>query len=82
MKPILKLTVISQEIARINFETATYEPEATRKEIKSLPESATIALDRAKGMIENKKIIHKEDLLQKSLTINQLTTTWLMQTTQ
>ena len=71
----LELTVISQEIARINFETATYEPEATRKEIKLRLESATIALDRAKEQIENKKIIHKEDLLQKSLTINQLTTT-------
>ncbi len=71
----LELTVISQEIARINFETATYEPEATRKEIKLRLESATIALDRAKEQIENKKVIHKEDLLQKSLTINQLTTT-------
>ena len=71
----LELTAISQEIARINFETATYEPEATRKEIKLRLESATIALDRAKEQIENKKIIHKEDLLQKSLTINQLKTT-------
>lgn len=68
----LELTAISQQIARINFETATYEPEATRKEIKLRLESATIALDRAKEQIENKKIIHKEDLLQKSLTINQL----------
>lgn len=71
----LELTGISQEIARINFETAIYEPEATRKEIKLRLESATIALDRAKEQIENKKIIHKEDLLQKSLTINQLKTT-------
>ena len=71
----LELTAISQQIARINFETATYEPEATRKEIKLRLESATIALDRAKEQIENKKIIHKEDLLQKSLTINQLKTT-------
>jgi multidrug efflux pump subunit AcrA (membrane-fusion protein) len=71
----LELTAISQEIARINFETATYEPEATKKEIKLRLESATIALDRAKEQIENKKIIHKEDLLQKSLTINQLKTT-------
>ena len=68
----LELARISQEIARINFETASFEPEATRKEIKLRLESATIALDRAKEQIENKKVIHKEDLLQKSLTINQL----------
>lgn len=71
----LELARISQEISRINFETATYEPEATRKEIKLKLESATIALDRAQEQIENKKVIHKEDLLQKSLTINQLTST-------
>jgi len=71
----LDLARISQEISGINFETATYEPEATRKEIKLKLESATIALDRAQQQIENKKVIHREDLLQKSLTINQLTTT-------
>lgn len=71
----LELARISQEISKINFETATYEPEATRKEIKLGLESATIALDRAQEQIENKKVIHKEDLLQKSLTINQLTST-------
>jgi len=71
----LELARISQEISRINFETATYEPEATRKEINLKLESATIALDRAQEQIENKKVIHKEDLLQKSLTINQLTST-------
>ena len=71
----LELARISREIARINFETATYEPEASRKEIQLRLESATIALDRAQEQIENKKVIHKEDLLQKSLTINQLTST-------
>jgi len=71
----LELARISMEIAKINFETATYEPEATRKEIKLKLESASIALDRAGEQIENKKVIHKEDLLQKSLTINQLTST-------
>jgi multidrug efflux pump subunit AcrA (membrane-fusion protein) len=71
----LELARISQEISRINFETATYEPEATRKEINLKLESATIALDRAQEQIVNKKVIHKEDLLQKSLTINQLTST-------
>jgi HlyD family secretion protein len=71
----LELARISREISRINFETATYEPDATKKEIKLRLESATISLDRAQEQIENKKVIHKEDLLQKSLTINQLTST-------
>lgn len=71
----LELARISQEISVINFETATYEPEATRKEIKLKLESAKIALNRAQEQIENKKVIHKEDLLQKSLSIRQLTST-------
>ena len=71
----LELARISQEISKINFETAGYEPEATKKEIKLKLESATIALNRAQEQIENKKVIHREDLLQKSLAIKQLTTT-------
>lgn len=71
----LELSRISQQISSINFEASTYEPEATKKEIKLRLESAGIALDRAKEQIENKRIIHKEDLLQKSLNINQLTAT-------
>lgn len=71
----LELAGISQEISKINFETSVYEPEATKKEIKLKLESATIALNRAKEQIENKKIIHREDLIQKSLIIKQLTST-------
>jgi len=71
----LELARISQEISRLNFETATYEPEATKQEINLRLESAKIALMRAQEQIDNKKIIHREDLLQKSLTIRQLTTT-------
>lgn len=71
----LELAGISQEISRINFETAAYEPEATRKEIRLKLESATIALNRAREQIENKKIIHREDLVQKALSIKQLTST-------
>lgn len=71
----LELALIAQEISRINSETSTYEPEATRKEIQLKLESATIALNRAKEQIENKKVIHKEDLLQKSLAIRQLSNT-------
>lgn len=71
----LELARISQEISKINSETSTYEPEATKTEIKLKLESATIALNRAQEQIENKKVIHKEDLLQKSLTIKQLSNT-------
>jgi len=71
----LELAGISQEISKINAETSIYEPEVTKKEINLKLESATIALNRAKEQIENKKIIHREDLLQKSLTIKQLTST-------
>ncbi len=71
----LELARISHEISRINFETSVYEPEATKKEIKLKLGSAEIALERAREQIENKKIIHKEDLVQKSLSIKQLTKT-------
>jgi len=71
----LELALISTEISKINSETSIYEPEATQKEIKLKLESATIALERAKEQIENKKVIHREDLLQKSLAIKQLTST-------
>jgi HlyD family secretion protein len=71
----LELSRISQEISIINFETSIYEPEATKKEIKLKLESATNALERAKEQIENKKVIHREDLLQKTLAIKQLTAT-------
>ena len=71
----LELARISQEISRINFETSIYEPSVTKQEIALKLESATIALNRAKEQIENKKIIHREDLIQKSLTIKQLTAT-------
>ncbi|MFO7575342.1 MAG: HlyD family efflux transporter periplasmic adaptor subunit [Bacteroidales bacterium] len=68
----LELAMISQEIANINYETSVYEPEATKKEIQLRLETATIAFNRAKEQIESKKVIHREDLLQKSLSIRQL----------
>jgi HlyD family secretion protein len=71
----LELARISQEISKINFETSLYEPEVTKKEIKLKLESATISLNRAMEQIENKKVIHKEDLVQKSLTMRQLSST-------
>lgn len=71
----LELAMISTEISKINAETSIYEPEATQKEIKLKLESATISFERAKQQIENKKVIHREDLLQKTLAIRQLTST-------
>jgi HlyD family secretion protein len=71
----LELASISQEISKLNFETSAYEPEVTKQEIALKLESATISLNRAKEQIENKKIIHREDLIQKSLAIKQLTAT-------
>jgi HlyD family secretion protein len=71
----LELARISQEISKINFETSVYEPEATKKEIRLKLESATNALARAKEQIENKKVIHREDLVQKTVAIKQLTAT-------
>ncbi len=71
----LELARISQAISNINFEKSKYEPELTKTEIKLRLESATIALNRAMEQIENKNVIHKENLLQKSLIINQLTIT-------
>jgi HlyD family secretion protein len=69
----LEIARISQEISRINFEQAVYEPAMTKKEINLKLESANIALVRAKEQIENKKKIQKEDLFQKSISIKQLT---------
>ncbi len=71
----LELAQTSKEISQINFETSTYEPEATKKEIELKLKSASIALERAREQIDNKKIIHKEDLIQKSVAINQITVT-------
>ncbi|MBN2863496.1 MAG: HlyD family efflux transporter periplasmic adaptor subunit [Bacteroidales bacterium] len=75
MEADLETTRISREIAQINLETSAFEPDATKKEIQLRLESATIALNRALEQIENKKIINREDLLQKSLSIRQLKTT-------
>ena len=71
----LELAMISQEIAKINYETSAYEPEATRKDIQLRLETATISLNRVREQIENRKVIHKEDMVQKSLAIRQLSGT-------
>lgn len=68
----LQITRISQEISQINFDNAKFESEITKKEIKLQLETANISLERATEQIENKKKIHKEELYQKQLSMNQL----------
>jgi HlyD family secretion protein len=69
----LEVSVISQEISKINFEQAIYESDVTKKEINLKLETANIALARVKEQIENKKKIQQEDLFQKTINIKQLT---------
>lgn len=68
----LEITRISREISKINFENAQFESEITKKEIKLQLETANISLERAQEQIENRKKIHKEELYQKKLSMNQL----------
>jgi multidrug efflux pump subunit AcrA (membrane-fusion protein) len=67
----LEIARISQEISKINFDQAVFESDITRKEINLKLETANIALDRAREQIENRKKIHQQELLQKSLTMKQ-----------
>ncbi len=69
----LELARITQEISKINLETSIYEPEATRTEIEIRYESASVAVNRAIEQIENRKLIHQEDLVQRAMTVRQLT---------
>ncbi|MEA1876568.1 MAG: efflux RND transporter periplasmic adaptor subunit [Bacteroidota bacterium] len=68
----LEITQISLEISRINFTNARFESEITKKEINLQLKTSEISLERAKEQIDNKKRIHKEELLQKKLGMNQL----------
>ncbi len=68
----LKITEISQEISQINLDNAQFESEVTKREIQLQLETANITLDRAREQIENRKKIHKEELRQKKLNMNQL----------
>ncbi|MFA5046482.1 MAG: efflux RND transporter periplasmic adaptor subunit [Paludibacter sp.] len=71
LKADYEITRISQEISRIRFESAGYEADIKKKEIKLNLEKANIALDRAKEQIDNKIKIQKEEIKQKNLSINQ-----------
>lgn len=66
-----KSTSLSQEIAKIRFESAGYEAEIKKKEIKLNLEKSNIALARAKEQIGNKIKIQKEEVKQKKLSIDQ-----------
>jgi len=71
LKSDLEVTRISQEISKIRLESAGYEANIKKKEIQLNLEKANIALERAKEQIENRIKIHKEDIKQKNLSINQ-----------
>jgi multidrug resistance efflux pump len=66
-----EVTRISQEISKIRFESAVYEANIKKKEIKLNLDKANIALDRAKEQLDNKIKIQKEEVRQKKLLIEQ-----------
>ena len=66
-----EVTKISQEISKIRFESAAYESEIKKKEIKLNLDKADIALERAREQIDNRIKIQKEEVKQKNLSIEQ-----------
>lgn len=67
----LKISEISYEIAQIRLEQATYEADVTKKEISLNLEKTQIDLKKVRSEIENQKKIHKEEIIQKKLNIDQ-----------
>ena len=72
LKADLQITEISYQISEINYNNAQHESEMTRREMKLQLETVNISLNRARQQIDNKRKIHKEELFQKSLSMNQL----------
>jgi HlyD family secretion protein len=70
----LKKAEISHKISEIEFEQSSFEAEVTRKTIELNLEKAKISLSKAREEIENQKKIHKEELYQSKLNIEQLET--------
>lgn len=66
-----EVTRISQEISKIRFESAVYEANIKKKEIKLNLDKANIALERAKEQLANKIKIQKEEVRQRKLLIEQ-----------
>lgn len=71
LKADYEVTRISQEISKINLDAAEYESEIKKKEIRLNLDKADIALERAKEQIESRIKIQKEEIKQKSLSIEQ-----------
>jgi len=71
LKADYEVSRISQEISKIEFESAGYEADIKRKEIQLNLEKADIALARAKDQIDNTIKIQKEEIKQKNLSIEQ-----------
>ena len=71
LKADYEVTRIAQEISKIRFESAEYESDIRKKEIKLNLEKADIALERAKEQIENRIKIQREEVKQKNLSIDQ-----------
>lgn len=71
LKADYEVTRISQEISKINLDAAGYESEIKKKEIRLNLDKADIALERAKEQIESRIKIQKEEIKQKSLSIEQ-----------
>lgn len=66
-----EITKLTQEISRIEFESAEYEADIDKQEIKLELDKADISLEQAATQIENKKKIQHEELSQKLLDIKQ-----------
>ena len=71
LKSDYEVTMIAQEISKIRFESAAYESEVKKKEIKLNLDKADIALEKAKEQIGNRQKIQIEDVKQKKLSITQ-----------
>lgn len=71
LKADLEVTQLSQQISKIQFESASYEADIRRKEIQLNLEKANISLDRAREQIINRQKIQQEELKQKRLEITQ-----------
>lgn len=71
LKADIEITQLSNEISKIRFESAAYESDIKRKEIKLNLDKAGIALDRAKEQMDNRLKIQKEEVKQKKLSISQ-----------
>jgi hypothetical protein len=71
LKATYEVTKLSQEISKIQFESAVHESNIKKKEIQLTLEKADIALEQAKEQIENTIKIQREEVKQKQLSIAQ-----------